>query len=63
MCQSVCVSVHLLTVTLKFLNVNLVPGLEFKKCRLLIKMLRSSSKNQEGGISDRLREKTASSAT
>ena len=32
MCQSLCVSVHLFTVTLKFLNVSLVPGLEFKKC-------------------------------
>ena len=56
MYQSVRVSVYLLTVTLKFLkthnywlaqllNLSPVPGLEFKKCRLLIKMLRNSSKN------------------
>ena len=63
MCQSLCVSVHLLTVTLKILNVSLVPGLEFKKCRLFIKMLRNSSKNYGGGISERVWEKTASSAT
>ena len=55
--QSVCVSVHLFTVTLKFLkthkywlaqllHVSLVPGLEFEKCRLLIKMLRNFSKNR-----------------
>ena len=44
MCQSVCVSVHLFTVTVNFLNVSLVSGLEFKKCRLLIKMLRTLPK-------------------
>ena len=69
LCQSTClcvdrsVSVHLFTVTLKFLNVSLVLGLEFKKCGLLIKMLTNSSKNHGGGISDRVWEKTASSTT
>ena len=63
MCQSFRVSVHLFTVTLKFLNVSLVLALEFKKCRLLIIMLRNSSKSHRGGISDRVWEKTSSSAT
>ena len=49
MCQSVCVSVHLFTVTLKFLDVSLVPELELKKCRLLIKIIRNSSKNDRVG--------------
>ena len=63
LCQSLCVSVDLFTVTLKFLNVSLVPGLEFKKCRVLIKMLRNSSKNHGRGINGRVWQKTASSAT
>ena len=54
MCQLLCVSVHLFTFTLKFLNVSLVPGLGFKKCRLLIKAIRNSFKNHGGGISDRV---------
>ena len=49
MCQSVCVSVHLFTVTLKFFDVSLVPELELKKCRLLIKIIRNSSKNDRVG--------------
>ena len=74
MCHSVCVSLHLFTVTLKFLkthsygvaqvlNVNLVTGLEFKMRRLLIEMLRNPSKNREGGVSSRVWEKIVSSAT
>ena len=39
MCQSLCVSVHLFTVTLKFLNVSLVPGLELKSAACLLKCL------------------------
>ena len=55
MCQSVCVSVHLFRINLKFLkthnywlaqllHVSLVSGLELKMCRMHIKMLRNSSK-------------------
>ena len=39
MCQSLCVSVHLFTVTLKILNASLVPGLEFKSADCLSKCL------------------------
>ena len=59
MCQSVCVSVDLLRINLKFLNihnywlaqllyVSLVSGLELKTCRMHIKMLRNSSKKSWG---------------
>ena len=72
--QSVCVSVHLSRINLKFLKthnyslaqlayVNLVSGVELKTCRMQIKMLRSSSKKSWGGISVRVCDKTASSAT
>ena len=55
MYQSVCVSVHLFRINLKFLithnywqaqylSVSLVSGLELRKCRMHIKMLRNSSK-------------------
>ena len=74
MCQSVCLSVDLLRINLKFLNihnywlaqllyVSLVSGLELKTCRMHIKMLRNSSKKSWGGILFRVCNKTASSAT
>ena len=58
-CQSVCVSVHLITIILKFLKtynyylaqlvyVSLVSGRELRQCKLYIKMLRNSSKKIMG---------------
>ena len=55
MCHSVCVSLHLFRINLKFLKTHnywlaqllyasLVSGLELKTCRMHIKMLRNSSK-------------------
>ena len=70
MCQSVCMSERLFTINLKFLKthncwlaqlvyVSLVAGLEFKKCKLDIKMLRNSFKKSVEGVSVRVWVKTA----
>ena len=75
MCQSICVSLHLFRINLKFLkaqnywlaqllHVSLVSGLELKTCTMHVKMLRNSSKkNDGGGIIVKVWDKTASLAT